>query len=141
MFRIECFCDDNKLAKIHWLLTGHVYNLTSEPVVNAKKANGQVKPRAATGEIEELFADYARKHKLRTVNAESFRAFVTHIGYAERSYSFFLNKLKDAKLLKMAPGSKPPFNVNYTVMLGNAKPRVKAATKSKKAASKEGVRA
>lgn len=136
MFRIECFCDDNKLAKVLWLLRGHVYNLTNEPIINAKKAsNGQVKPRVASGELENLFIAYAKQHKLRSVKAAEMRAFMNHLGFAEGSYSFYLTKLKNAKLLTMAPGSKPPFDVSYNVKLGSvkqkAKPKAKAKAKTK----------
>jgi hypothetical protein len=116
MFRIECFCDDGKLAKVLWLLQGHVYNLTNSPVINAKKtANGAVKARIPNGEIAELFGDYVRKRKLQEVRAGDVRSFVTEIGYADTSYSHILTKLQAAGALKRVAGAGSS-QASYRVM-------------------------
>jgi hypothetical protein len=127
MFRIECFVEDAKLAKVMWLLQGHVYfQSPPTPVVNAKKANGTVKPRMASGGIPDLFADYVRKHKMAEVRCDDIRTFATELGYADKSYSYVLTKLQTSGLLKKIPNDNP-LKVSYRVLAKAKKAPKKAA--------------
>jgi hypothetical protein len=94
MFRITCFVDDKSLAKVKWLLHGHVYNLTDEPVINARKTSGgEIKARMKAGKRVELFEEWLHKNKPKEVAPVDVRKFCESVGLHPRSYS---NVLGDA---------------------------------------------
>jgi hypothetical protein len=98
MFRIECFCDDNKLAKVLWLLQGHVYNLTSAPVVNATKKGGRV--QAKSKDIMEMFLQHLHDMKLTEVVPSDVKEFSDNLGRSGNYYSGVLRRAVDAGHLR-----------------------------------------
>jgi hypothetical protein len=98
MFKIECYCDDKKLAKALWMLqTVGVYNVTSVPVVNATKtANGSV--RQAAGTMLEALAAYIKANKLKEVQPIDMKRFVEKRGI--RTYSNVLRDAVEAGMLR-----------------------------------------
>jgi hypothetical protein len=95
MFRIECFCDDKKLSKALWALTTiGVYNVTSAPVVNAKKtANGELQPRQRSGTLLDAFITHVRRTKVKEITPVDMKRFCEKNGRTARGYS---NLLRDA---------------------------------------------
>jgi len=98
MFRIECFCDDGKLAKVLWLLQGNVYNCHPEPVVNAIKKNGRVQSKSRN--VLELFQTWIHETRLREVTPTHVREFADTLGKSGNYYSSLLRKAVDAGMLE-----------------------------------------
>ena len=106
MFRIEAFCDDKNLPRVLHALAGLVHGQPAiQPVANAKVKNGVIRAKSS-GDIVEMFAEHLKTNKISIVIPADIRAFAVKHGYAEKSYSFFLSKLIQAKLLKRKPGMK-----------------------------------
>jgi len=117
MFRIECFCDDAKLAKLLWALSElGAYNLSSQPVAdNTKaKANGaasgaehQRRERLAQGAlgVSRAFLDYAGKHKLKEAQAAQLREFTVSIGWSAVSYVHVVHMLRMVGVLEVKKGT------------------------------------
>jgi len=103
MFRIECFCDDNKLAKLLLALSGLAYNVTPTPVVNAKKTAGGV--RQVNGSSVEMLMKGIVKRKLKDVGASEAREICVENGYAEGGYSYALKGAEDLGYLKRQPAT------------------------------------
>jgi len=97
MFRIECFCDDKSLAKVLWLLQGNVYNLKSDPVVNAAKKAGRVVARSSS--VLEAFANYLHDKKITEVTPTIAKAFSNELGRAGNYYSNVIRKAVDAGMI------------------------------------------
>jgi hypothetical protein len=126
MFRIECFCDDAKLAKIKWLLLGHVYNLTDEPVVNAVKKGGRVQAKAR--DVLEMFANYLQAGNVKEVTPRIAKEFSDTLGKGNNYYSNLLRKAIAAGMLKRIGN-------DYRYQILSQRP---AAAKHKRAAVKRG---
>jgi hypothetical protein len=92
MFRIVCFVDDKMLAKVKWLLHGHVYNLTDEPVINVRKTSkGDIAARMKAGKRVELFEGWLRRLKFTEVTPADIRSFCEEVGLRPHGYSNVLN--------------------------------------------------
>ena len=129
MFRLTCFVDDKQLAKVKWLLHGHVYNLTDEPVINARKtATGDVKARTPAGKRSEMFKAWLRKHKNSTIIPGDIKRFCESVGLRQGSYSNILADAIEEGLLRRR-GSE----FRYTILRGKPakKPRKAKARKTK----------
>jgi hypothetical protein len=98
MFRIECFCDDGKLAKVLWLLQGNVYNVHPEPVVNAIVKNGRI--QAKTRNVLELFRTWIHETGLHEVTPTHVQEFSSTIGKSNKYYSYLLRNAVDVGLLQ-----------------------------------------
>jgi hypothetical protein len=119
MFRIECFCDDKKLARILWTLqTCGVYNLTSMPVINAQKRAGQVKAKVASGNRLEMLRHWLTKRHMAEVRPQDIREFAEQHGLSVKSYSNILAAAKEAGLLE-----RIGVDFRYRVKLKPAKPK------------------
>ncbi len=128
MFRIECFCEDKRLAKVMRLLAEEqVANLSAVPVANAETNGGRVVART-TGEKIEMFADWLKANRLRTPTPDDVRRFQREHGYAEGGYSLTLQTAVAAKVLRKKGG--PGLGTTYEVVA--AKPKSKT-TKRKEA--------
>ena len=112
MFRIEAFVDDKKLAVALRALAGIAVGTPNvQPVVNAAKKNGKVIP-ASEGEIEDLFAKWAKAKKLTELTPTDARELVQSIGRSQASYSHFVGQLiKKGVIKRRAVKGKPPFVV------------------------------
>jgi hypothetical protein len=123
MFRIVCFCDDKHLPKILWLLQGQVYDLTNEPVVNAKKVKGKVKANIKSGDKMEMLEQYLQDYK--EVTPDEVRGFCKEVGLRPGGYSLVLSNAIKAGLLR-----RIGVEYRYTV-LTKKKPKLKRSKKSK----------
>lgn len=108
MFRIECFCDDSKLAKIKWALYElGAYNVTDMPVKDTKP-NGDARPAIRQIPLPKLvqeFVAFAKKHKLREFKAQQARDFTGSVGLSISSYSHVLSKLRTTGVVTKIPGA------------------------------------
>lgn len=133
MFRIECFCDDAKLAKILWALTElGAYNVTNHPVADTKPngTNGRY-PRMPTDELLTGFIAYAKKHRLKTIRAPDVRAFVKSMGMNEDGYSNILDKLRRANAVTKVMGrTGSTVDVSWRVTISKIKPTRPGAASS-----------
>jgi len=95
MFKIECYCDDKKLAKALWAMTAiGVYNVTSVPVTNAKKtANGKLKPKIRQASLLAHFKEHLKQTKTQEVTPQLIKSWIEGQGRTSRNYS---NVLRDA---------------------------------------------
>ena len=112
MFRIECFCDDNKLARVLMSLSGLAYNVTPTPVANAKKAGGKV--RQVNGSSVEMLMKGLVKRKLKDVGASEAREICVENGYAEGGYSYALKAAEELGYLKRQPATNNKY-IRYKV--------------------------
>jgi hypothetical protein len=100
MFKIDCFCDDRNLARVHHALAGIVLDLKAVPVVNAKAGrNGKVTAETNGGTLS-LLAEWLKKEQATNVRASDIKAFATSHGKSEKSYSSILKTGTNAGLLK-----------------------------------------
>jgi hypothetical protein len=104
MFRIVCFVDDKKLAKVKWLLHGHVYNMTDAPVINAKREDRTVRAKASAGKRSEMFKHWLQRHKLKEVNPQMVRNFCESVGLSDGSYSAILTAATSQGFLQRIGG-------------------------------------
>src|SRR4029453_6464701 len=109
MFRIECFVDDKQLSKLLWALAEFgAYNVASVPVNDntGARANGQHMPtRRAPRDLGGLFVAYARKHKLRELDAAGIKQFAVAAGYRETSHTYINKQLRALGAIAKIPGS------------------------------------
>lgn len=100
MFRVEFFCDDKHIARVHHMLMGvSIGAPTVQPVINAAKKNGKIHATSGGSQLE-MFADWLRKKKPTEMNAKGMRQFLTDIGASGNSYSALLRNAIDAGYLK-----------------------------------------
>jgi hypothetical protein len=128
MFRIECFCDDKRLAEILNALNGKAYQVSAVPVANVKKAGGTL--RQANGSAVEALMAGIQKRKLKDVGATDMKAIMVEAGFAEGGYSNALAQARSFGLLKAIPAENNKY-VRYKIM----PPKAKAKSKSKGASA------
>lgn len=93
MFRIECFCDDKKLAEVHVALVGLIVgNVVATPVVNVVKTPKGVKAKG-NGRLVDIVMDYIKENKIKEFGPSDIKPFVKSLGRAKSSYS---NVIRDA---------------------------------------------
>jgi hypothetical protein len=125
MFRIECFCDDKNLAKTLWALqTMGVYNLTSVPVVNAKKQGDKVKANVSTGNRLDMLRRFIKKWNYTEMVPNDIRNFAEKHGLSVKSYSNILVAAQEAGILKRI-GSEFRYKVTDQAPLARSKPKSK----------------
>jgi hypothetical protein len=125
MFRIECFCDDKRLAEILNALNGKAYQVSAIPVANARKAAGGA-VRQINGSTTELLMAGIAKRKLRDVGAQDMKAIMVEAGFNETSYSHPLKQAQDMGLLKRVPAKNQKYT-RYKVIPKKAKSKSKGA--------------
>jgi hypothetical protein len=103
MFRIECFCDDKRVAQILHALSGMAYEVKAVPVANAKKVGGKLRQISASS-VETLMIGIA-KRKLKDVGAQDMKAIMIEAGFKDASYSHPLKEAQDLGLLKRLPAT------------------------------------
>jgi len=100
MFRVEVFVDDKRLSQ---LLHGFAGVILGEPKIQPV-ANGAVKAgkpvSTNSGELCDLFAAYAKKHKLEQFKAPQIREFCKSVGMSVGSYSYVLKRLYECKAIR-----------------------------------------
>jgi hypothetical protein len=100
MFRIECFCEDKKLAGVLHALAGQVIGMPGvTPVVNVEVKAGKLK-QVTNGKLIDLFAEHLRTDKPEIINADYMRQFLRAMGRSNKSYSHLLKKAQDTKLIR-----------------------------------------
>jgi len=100
LFRIEFFCDDKKLAEALRGLSGVALGDPKIlPVVNGAVSNGKAVANGS-GDIADLFRDYARQHKAKEFKAADIKKFCKHVGKSETSYGYYLKALIAAGMFK-----------------------------------------
>lgn len=116
MFRIECFCEDRRVAEVLRALAGLVRGAPSvQPVTNLDEARPARERAATNGRAIDQFAAYIRRARPVEINAEYMRTFMKMIGYAPGGYSGLLAKAQQVGLLKRKPGGKGNSNVVYII--------------------------
>src|SRR4030095_10435534 len=127
MFRIECFVDDKQLPKLLWALAEcGAYNVASVPVNDntSARANGQLlKTRRGPRDIGELFVAYAKRHKLRELDAAAIKQFAVAVGYMGSSYTYVNKQLRALGAITKVPGSDKVhlMHTRYRVTLSKIK--------------------
>jgi hypothetical protein len=125
LWRIECFCDENKVTKVLASLTGvGVRGVpAAQPVGNADAApKGKIKVR--NGALMEHFEGFLRKKKLKVVDVAILREFIKANGMSEHSANYFSQKARDAGLLKKVD-AKSKSDTTYAVTLPRKARRAK----------------
>ena len=101
MFRIACFCDDNKLGKVLIALQGLVImDGTPMPVVNAKRGKDGKLEAETSGTLLDMFTLHLRKTKVKLFPPAFVQEFVIAQGRSVHSYSPLISKAIKAKLIK-----------------------------------------
>jgi hypothetical protein len=96
MFRISFFVEDKNLAGILHSIAGSTFNLEVRPVVNAQMVNGRLKQKVAT-----TLANFvAELKKAKEITADEARAAAQRSGYGPSSYSYLLQSIVKAGLIK-----------------------------------------
>lgn len=127
MFRVEFFCDDSKLGKVFWLLTGIALETPkATPVVNAKRTRSGI-VQETNGRLIDMFEAHLAKHKPKQINAAYVREFLESNGSSAGSFSYVLGQMRDAKRIRKARGVKQGTGVKYDVL---PPPKPKASAKS-----------
>jgi hypothetical protein len=126
MFRIECFVDDKQLSKLLWALSEFgAYNVSSVPVNDntGARANGQHMPTTRRGDLGKLFVAYARKHKLRELDAAAIKQFGVAVGYMGSSRYYVKQQLMALGAIAKVPGSDKEHlkDTRYRVTLSKIK--------------------
>jgi hypothetical protein len=112
MFRIECFCDDKKLAAVLRALAGLVVGSPGvTPVINAEVKAGKLK-QSTGGKLIDLFAEHLRAEKPEVIDSDYARAFIKDLGMSPASYTYLLRKACDTKLVrKTGKGTQSKYTV------------------------------
>jgi hypothetical protein len=104
MFRIECFCDDRKLAAVLLAMQGLLLDIPKvQPVANAAVKNGELVAET-NGTAVAMFVAYLRKKKIGEVNAAITKDFLSGQGRSPNSYSSLLRGCINQGFLKKAGG-------------------------------------
>jgi hypothetical protein len=113
MFRIECFCDDKRLAQVLRVLTGLVIGSPAvAPVLNAEQEKGGRIKQASNGKLIDLFSAHLKKDNPETINARYVKSFLQEIGSSPLSYSHVLKQAIDSKLVrKTGKGTRSKYTV------------------------------
>jgi hypothetical protein len=112
MFRIELFCQDNKLANVLHALTGLAVGAPAvQPVVNAAEKNGKVVANG-DGSLDDLFRQYVEEHGIREFNAARMKEFCKASGRSVQAYGYYLKQLAAHGVLKKHGSGK---TMRYTV--------------------------
>lgn len=118
MFKVEFYCDDNKVGQALWRLVGiAIGKPDATPVINAKKANGKLKQVTDSGNITDLYLDHVRKHRVTMLSRAAIEEFLKDSGAGNPSSAgYVLKNLKRARLIRMARGPKTGYAVKYNVL-------------------------
>jgi hypothetical protein len=93
MFRVELFVQDPKLAMLLRAVAGIATGEPKvQPCVNAKEKGGKVVP-ALSGDLCELFSEFAKKRKLTEFKAVHVKEFVSTIGRDPSSTGYYIKQL------------------------------------------------
>ena len=113
MFRVECFCDDKRLAAVMRALSGVVHDLKAVPVANLEKSapkNGKLVPKGDG--LLDLFAKYLAKIKAKVISPTEARKFMQSVGRAPESYSYLVkNAIAHGVLKRQGKGSGMRYKV------------------------------
>lgn len=100
MFRVECYCEDKNLAKVHHALTGLVHDLKTVPVVNAAQgANGTLIAKG-DGTVLNLLADHLKSSRATTFSSKQAQEFLRTHGFSSSSSSYLTASAVAAGLLR-----------------------------------------
>ena len=124
MFRIECFCDDVKLAKVLLALNGLAYDVKSVPVANATKIAGHARQTHGGSALEALMSGIA-KHKLKEVAAPDMKTIMVEGGFAAGGYSNALARAQEHRLLRKITIAKPGYARSKVVSHSKTKSKAK----------------
>lgn len=135
---ITGMCEDAKLPKVHWALTGLLFNADFKvtAVANAKVHKGEVVDATGGGaDIVDVFKAWLAANRLREVRAEQVKEFQRYVGRSEAGYSSLIHRAVDSGLLKKPKVKRGP-GVSYDIQYGSAsptlalpKPRAKAGAR------------
>lgn len=97
MFKIECFCADNKLHLVHRALNGLVYNLTANLVTNLpnKAETDEQTPETA----KEFILKCIRKQIGTKITSSQIRTAVVDAGWGAASAAYVTQRLIKEKVL------------------------------------------
>lgn len=99
MFRITCMVDDKKLPHaIRALAACGAYDVTPQPVENAKKTRGGVVAVTQTGTAADQFLAYCAKEKTRRFTQAIVREWLRTLGKSDIS-SYVIGQLKKRKAI------------------------------------------
>jgi hypothetical protein len=100
MFRVECFCDDKKLAKVLWVLQSvGVYNVSSQPVVNAEKSKGKIRAKTTAADKLEILRQLITQRDLKEIGPTEIKEVAQQAGINEKGYSNILRAAIKARML------------------------------------------
>jgi len=109
--RIEVICLDKKVGDVQRAIAGLVVDVKSTPIANAAVRNGKVSA-TSNGELVTMFAKWLGKKKIKKVDANLTREFLTGIGQQPERYGYLLLKSKNYGLLKkIGKGKTSAYNV------------------------------
>src|SRR5215471_18834705 len=115
LFRIECLVDAKQLGAVLMVLAGKVRSMSPpQPVVE--------RPSNSSGGVPmlDLFADWLRKHKFRTVNVSMTREFLREHGRREGNATYLLGTARNAGMLRHNGGG--PHDSRWVVLASKKRP-------------------
>lgn len=116
MFRIECFCDDKKLAQVLNALQGLILaDPRITPVVNAKAGNGTIKATSGGSSLE-LFEQYLAASKVKEFGSSFVSDFLRQHGKSTKSASYILISATKHGLIRLKGKGKGPGKPNTYVV-------------------------
>ena len=105
MFDVRFLVEDKKLPKALYAIDGLVHNLAVIPVRDAEVSNGEVRSTAKPGgPVAALIAAMTEIPKGTIIKSPELEDAVVAAGGRKASLSYFVKKLKEAKVLRAAPG-------------------------------------
>jgi hypothetical protein len=115
MFYITFFVDDKNLGEAFKRLTGIAMNVEHKyvPNVGKSKTNGTKPPTVKVQNATELFSKELHKQGKANFTGAEFRALVEKMNLNPRSYSYFLQNLVRAGVLKK--GKREGNNMYYNL--------------------------
>jgi len=117
MFKVECFCEDKKLADVLRALAGIAYDVKPIPVTNARHLNGTIVPRVEGKGIDVVY-DAMKQSGQKTFTAKQFKQILSTLGRAPSGYSHYARELIKAHRLK---AKKVGNNYHWTLVEETAK--------------------
>jgi hypothetical protein len=115
-FQVRFFCKDKDLGEVFKRLAGIAYDVEHAYVPNVgehtSKANGKMSAKVVNA--TELFSKELHKRGTTNITGPEFKELVTKLGLATSSYSYFLQNLVRAGVLKKGKKEKNAMNYSLT---------------------------